>query len=92
MRYDNGVLQNARVKIDGSGDREFKQALATYLRKRLRFGQVVKVKFANSKSDNLIQLADMSVGAIARSYKPESGSRQWRQMLRTKIEDVFEFR
>jgi len=45
--------------------------------------------------DNLIQLADMAAGAIARSYRLESrhNPRRWRQMLADadKIEDVWNF-
>src|SRR3546814_5407808 len=71
IRHDNNVLVGAKVKIDGSGDRRFKQSLIRYLRKQIGPGKIEKVKFANSRSDNLIQLADMCVGAIARSYRPD---------------------
>ena len=94
MKHDEGVLRGAHVKIDGSGDRKFKKTLESYLRRQVGTGKIRKVKFANSRSDNLIQLADMTVGAIARSYR--AGSRRehnrWRQMLAPKIDNVWEFR
>src|SRR3546814_7846816 len=88
LRHDNNVLVGAKVKIDGSGDRRFKQSLIRYLRKQIGPGKIEKVKFANSRSDNLIQLADMCVGAIARSYRPDirKDANRWHKMLIDKIE------
>jgi hypothetical protein len=93
LRHDGGTLAGARVKIDGSGDRKLKHALSAYLRRQLG-DRIASVKFANSKSDNLIQLADMCAGAIARSYKEEDRHRpnRWLRQLRPRIEDIWEFR
>ncbi|MGE5562414.1 MAG: DUF3800 domain-containing protein [Bacillota bacterium] len=93
MRFDNGTLRKARIKIDGSGDRKFKTALATYLRRHLRDGAVQSIKFADSRRDALIQLADMAAGAIARSYREGDRAQhaRWRAMLKRQIDDVWEF-
>lgn len=93
LKYDNDVLQGARVKIDGSGDREFKRELEHYLRQQCQAGKIASVKFAESHRDNLIQLADMAAGAIARSYREDDRKEagRWRRMLARKIEDVWEF-
>lgn len=92
MKHDNDVLKNANVKIDGSGDRVFKRELHAYLRAQLGSGKISKLRFVNSKSDSLIQLADMSVGAIARSYRTDRvRPDRWRTMLAPKIKDVWEF-
>ncbi len=92
IRHDNDRLANARVVIDGSGDREFRQNLNTALRKRVRQGAVKTVTFSDSKNDPLVQLADMCVGAIARSYREDREDRhRWRQMLGAQIEDVWDF-
>ncbi len=95
LHHDHGVLADARVKIDGSGDREFKRELGCYLRQQMRAGKIQSVKFAESHRDNLIQLADMVAGAIARSCRAESrdNPHRWRQMLANagKIEDVWDF-
>lgn len=93
MQYDNGLLSNASVKIDGSGNREFQQAMKTYLRQQLSSGTIKKFKFANSRANNLIQMADMIVGAIARSYNKEKKDHfKWRNMLETKIDNIWDFR
>ncbi|NKB78582.1 DUF3800 domain-containing protein [Ochrobactrum daejeonense] len=71
LKFDNGLLKDAKVVIDGSGERSFRNELAAYLRKHTGEGSIKKVIFSDSKNDRLIQLADMCVGAIARSYSPE---------------------
>lgn len=91
MQFDNGSLMTARVRIDGSGDREFRRALGTYLRRKLGT-RIRDIKLTDSKSDPLIQLADMCVGAIARSYRDRTDASRWRDMLAPRIEDIWEFK
>lgn len=94
LKHDSGALTGARVKIDGSGDREFKRELAAYLKRESAEGKIASVKFAESHRDNLIQLADMVVGAIARSYREGDRNEhdRWRKMLSGKIQNVWDFR
>lgn len=93
MQHDHGRLENAKVIIDGSGDREFKKRLGTYLRRHCGPGIIKDIRFKDSHRDPLVQLADMCAGAIARSYRPDRpNSRRWRAMLTPKIDDVWEFR
>lgn len=93
LKHDNNILQNATIKIDGSGNREFKRELSHYLKKQIPSGKIKSVKFAESHRDNLIQLADMTTGAIARSYKSEGRklADRWRKMLAGKINNVWDF-
>lgn len=91
MAHDNGVLSGARVRVDGSGDREFQRALGTYLRREL--GTRIKdVKMSDSARDPLMQLADMCIGAITRAErdKRQEGAR-WKAMLRPRIADIRHF-
>lgn len=95
MKNNEHAIKGASVKIDGSGDRKFKRALFAYLRKQLNAGTIKKLKFVNSKSDNLVQLADMVVGALARSCEGREGRKpdaRWRQMIRRQLENVWNFR
>ena len=71
LKFDGGLLNGAKVVIDGSGDRAYRQQLAKYLRQHCAEGAIKEVKFANSSGDRLVQLADMCAAAIARSYKTE---------------------
>ena len=96
LAHDNGALHDARVKIDGSGDRRFRNELNSYLRRQLAQDKVRSVKFAESHRDNLIQLADMVAGAILRSYRSDDrkNALRWRQQLvrSGRMGDIWEFR
>jgi len=93
LNYDSGILKEAVIVIDGSGDREFRQNLNTALRRKLGSGIIKSIRFKNSQSDMLVQLADMCVGAIARSYRGDRDrSNRWREQLAPRINDVWAFR
>lgn len=82
------ILDDAIVKIDGSGDRGFRRSLATYLKRKINTPKserthIKKVSTPDSKNNNLVQLSDMICGAIARSYRtnrPDSDA--FRKMVR----------
>ena len=94
MKHSEAVIRGSSVKIDGSGDRKFRAALYAYLRKQLQAGTITKLRFANSRTDNLIQLADMAAGAIARSYPGRNRvpDLRWRRLMQRQIDNVWEFR
>ncbi|MHB1670713.1 MAG: DUF3800 domain-containing protein [Acidiferrobacter sp.] len=94
VTHDGRVLEKARLKIDGSGNREFRQELCRYLRENVRPGVIEDLRFVNSRQDTLIQLADMAAGAIARSYNTDArkNATRWRDQLKGKIENVWNFR
>lgn len=95
MEHDGGCLRNAKVVIDGSGDRKFKRSLRSYLRRQLEPGAVSKLDLKDSVKDPLVQLADMCAGAIARSYRPEKPDSRTCRTARErqgKIENVWDFR
>lgn len=91
----NAELRRARVKIDGCGDRKFKEELNSYLRRNLSGDQLHSVKFAESHRDNLIQLADMVSGAILRSHRSSDRkkSQNWLRLLQKagRVEDIWQF-
>jgi predicted kinase len=78
-------LENAIVVFDGSGSRQFKQQLQTYLKKKINEGsssRIKEVKVQDSTSNNLIQLADMVCGAVSQSMKhTKEGSCEYRNMI-----------
>jgi len=91
MTHDDGALVDAKVVIDGSGDRAFRQMLGSSLRRQVGDG-LKSLTFGNSKNDCLVQLADMCVGAIARSYRTDrKDAKRWRQMLGPRINDIWDF-
>lgn len=91
MMHNQGTIQGASLKIDGSGDREFKKAFQTYLRKKLKDGTLSKLKFVDSRTDSLIQLADIVAGAAYRHYNPSNKDSSFFERIGHRIEDLWEF-
>ncbi len=63
--------KDAKIKLDGHGERIFRRKLTTYLRRELNVKQkkvISQLRFVNSKTNVLVQLADMIAGAIYRKY------------------------
>lgn len=92
MKYDKGTLVNAKIRIDGRGDRAF----TTYLRRELNAHdkKVMRdCKFLDSRSNVLIQMADMVAGTLRRSReKHDAESRALRALLRKHIADEWDFK
>lgn len=66
-------LRGATLTFDRCGDRLFKTQLERYLKGRSNAGHqqsIRKIKFEESHTNQLLQLADMICGAVARSRKP----------------------
>jgi hypothetical protein len=74
-------LKDAIIIIDGTGSREFKRQLKTYLRKKIGMSIIKKVKLQSSEKNNLIQLADMIAGAIYRSLSEKEDREIYRKMI-----------
>ncbi|HEX7871653.1 MAG TPA: DUF3800 domain-containing protein [Sphingobium sp.] len=92
VKHDGGLLKDAKVIIDGSGERLFRQDLERHLKKHAN-GGIKSVKFADSRRDSLVQLADMAVGAIARSYRSDrKNADRWRKQLGKRLQNVWEFK
>jgi hypothetical protein len=79
-------LSEATVVIDGCGNREFRQQLSTYLRRRIndkssRVRHIRKLKVQDSHRNNLLQLADVVCGAVARSQSNKTDAKIYRQLI-----------
>jgi hypothetical protein len=93
MKFDDRALKEAKVVIDGSGDREFKRNLSTYIQRHVQVGAVSQIKLKSSRAEPLLQLADMCVGAIARSYRTDRRDpNRWSGRLAGRIDDLWEFK
>ncbi|ACB73822.1 DUF3800 domain-containing protein [Opitutus terrae] len=80
-------LSDATVVLDGCGSREFQRELGSYLRRRLNpsdaAGLVIKkLKIQDSRRNNLLQLADMVCGAVARSFSGRKDAQLYRRWLK----------
>lgn len=92
MSHDHDTLRDARIKVDGSGDRRFKRELASYLRRELAQGKVASLRFVDSRNDNLIQLADMCAGAVLRARRSDDRrDARWMRQLGPRLENVWDF-
>jgi len=77
-------LDNAVVVVDGSGTRKFRKQLQVYLKKRVNdkdARRIKKVKVQNSATNDLLQLADMICGAVARSYGKKEDAQLYRRLI-----------
>jgi len=93
LKFDDGLLNDARVVIDGSGERTFRRDLKKHLTRHTAPGAIRDVRLKASHGDPLVQLADMCVGAVARSYREDRDDpHRWRDMLKPKLDDVWDFR
>jgi hypothetical protein len=80
---DATSLNNANVKIDETSSVEIH--LKQYLN-RENIDKIKKMKFENSKSNNLIQLADMIAGALFGYYKKRNkNNEKYRETFKSKI-------
>jgi hypothetical protein len=77
-------LEKAKVIIDGSGSKEFRNQLSSYLRKKTGGGYIKKIKLEDSKRNNLLQLADMISGSIFRSLSDKSDAGIYRDIIKSR--------
>ena len=92
VKHNFGRITNARLRLDGSGDRAFKQACQSYLRAKVGRDVFRKLKFVNSKNDSLIQLADMVAGAISKAHRPKRRDHSFKEKISHRIEDLWLFK
>lgn len=72
-------LDEAAVKIDASGGRKFQRQLTSYLKTKINTREagpqrIRRVTAGDSSRSNLLQLADMVCGAVARSLREEKAN------------------
>jgi hypothetical protein len=80
-------LKGATVVIDGSGERQFRREMVTYLRKKINQKgqrQIVRIKIGRSHSDPLLQLADYVAGITNRLYTGREGAETYDSFIRRK--------
>lgn len=96
LEHNNDTIRNAKIRLDGRGERLFRQRLSVYLRQSLN-SQTKKImknlRFKDSKNDVLIQMADMFAGSIRRYFdKKTTDCNIYRKIIKHKEEDVWEFK
>jgi len=78
------------ITIDGKHGKKHDAKVRVYLRNQLKENGIMStdIKFVDSRKDSLVQLADIVVGAVARSYKDKSDSQRYIELLKEKILDI----
>lgn len=88
-------MNSARIKLDGSGSKDFRRRFTSNLRKNLNYGGKYKIasfSLEDSRDSVLIQLADMVAGSIRVKYNPDKKVvRDYLKILRSKIDDIWEY-
>jgi len=96
LKHNGGTITDAKIRLDGHGDRLFRRALDTYLRRELNSTNqtiVKNMKLVDSKGNQLIQLADMIAGAVRRSYDLSKLDHDiYKRIIARKIDDEWLFR
>jgi len=85
------LLNNAKVVIDGSGSREFRNQLSKYLKTHINEEGnrcIRKVKLEDSTRNNLLQLADMVAGSINRSLTGKRDAKDYRKIIKRREKHV----
>lgn len=91
----SGNLKQAIVRLDGHSGREYKKQAITYLRREVNSysKKIKKVRFVDSKTNNLIQLADLIAGSIHRYYQIDKTDRlEYRKIISKHIDDIWDFK
>ncbi|MEK7171737.1 MAG: DUF3800 domain-containing protein [Patescibacteria group bacterium] len=96
LKHNGGTIQNAKIKIDGSGDRVFRKSFLGYLRRQLNSDekQIMKsCRLVDSHGNVLIQLADMIAGSIHRSHNVlKDDAKFYKSIIKKRIEDEWFFK
>ena len=96
LKYSNHTIIDAKIRIDGGGDRTFRRNFITYLRRELNDNErkiLLNCKMIDSKSDVLIQMADMVAGTIHRSYQKDKADHAiYKNIIKKHIEDEWKFK
>jgi hypothetical protein len=83
-------LKKASIKIDGHAGTNYTKRAISQVRKNahVKTGQIADIKFADSKENVLIQLADLVASSIFRSTQNKSDSQDYIKILKKHITTI----
>ncbi len=90
------LLEEANVKFDDSGGKALKKELASYIKRTVNDEgrdrvRVKKIGTQDSKSSNLIQVADMVSGAVYRCFSGEADAQEYRNIIKHREYSVLQW-
>lgn len=77
-------IKNVHIYIDGESGQNYRKKVKTFFRNELPKGSIKELTYRDSKNDNLIQLADMVVGAVRRSVEKDKNN-SYRQIIKKRV-------
>lgn len=96
LKHSNNTILDAKLRLDGSGDRIFRKNFFTYLRRELNSEErkiMHNCRMVDSKSNVLVQMADMVAGSLNRAENMRKKDRQiYKSIIISHIEDVWSFK
>jgi hypothetical protein len=96
LKNNSGTILDAKLRLDGHGDRVYKREVIKYLRRELNSAErkvFNKLQFVDSGSNVLIQLADMVAGSIYRKYtSKKADASEYIRVIKKRIENLWEFK
>lgn len=93
LRNSRKNIKKAKLKFDKRGEKRIRDNLRVYLSRELdnKANHVFEdLKFVDSKTNVLIQFADMVAGAIGAYYKGKN--KDLMAFLKKRVEDIWEFK
>ena len=90
------LLSGANVNFDDSSGKVIKRELASYIKRRVngeggKAERIKKISTQDSKSSNLIQVADMVSGAVYRSFGSEGDAGHYRNIIKHREYSVLQW-
>lgn len=96
LKHSSGKIKNAKIRLDGHGDRIFRRELLAYLRRSLDDidkKMIKNLRFRDSSRDVLIQLADMIAGSINKtSQKGKTDQNDYWKVIKSRSENLWRFK
>jgi len=95
IKKSHNTLLNARIRIDGSGDRIFRRNFFTYLRRELNSTDrklMKNCKMLDSKGNVMIQMADMVAGCVNRTQSTKPDAKDYIKIIKGHVEDIWRFK
>lgn len=88
-------IKNAKIIIDGGGDKVFKREMIGYIRKNLNKNNrkiVGGIKIKDSKSSMPIQLADLIAGSVNRYFSKKSDAKIYLNIIKKRKDSIREYK
>ncbi len=95
LKQSKGVIKKAKLKFDKRGEKSLRNQLRSYLSRELdnkNNNMFSDLKFADSKQNTLIQLADVVAGSIHSYYTDKNKSYLQIFEKAKRVEDIWDFK